>query len=170
MIRPSVVLRISVAAGGKVEEQLKEVSPSGELALSFGTVKCDGMTLAELQDKLRESYAQMILDPKVTVQFVFGPDMKSPWGTVLVGGQVSRPGPVNLPQSRDLTVTRALQLAGGVTQLGDQTAVVITRKTPDGKKKLQLKLDLNEIVKMGEPERDIILHSDDVIYVPEIFW
>ena len=170
LIRPSVSLRINVAAGGKVEEQVKEVSPSGELAFPFGTVKCDGMTLPELQDKLRAAYAQMILDPQVTVQFVLGPDMKSPWGTVLIGGQVARPGPVNMPQSRDLTVTRALQIAGGVTALGDQTAVLITRKSIDGKRKLRLKLDLDAIVKKGEPERDIVLHADDVVYVPEIFW
>ena len=77
--------------------------------------------------------------------------------------------PVNIPPTRDLTVTRALQLAGGATALGDKTAIRITRKLP-GDKTRKIKLDLEEIGKKGQPEKDIILRPDDVVYVPEIFW
>jgi protein involved in polysaccharide export with SLBB domain len=169
-IRPGLALHITVISAGKSDEQTKEVSANGDIAMPLvGTVKCDGLRVAELEDKLVGAYKQYMQDPHVTVQFVYGENMLSPWGTVLVLGQVTRPGPVNIPSTRDLTVTRALQLAGGATAIGDQTAVKITRTLPDGKK-VSTKLDIDEIGKKGYKDRDIVLWADDVVYVPEIFW
>jgi len=169
LLRSGVAVRIAVIAGGKMDEQVQTVSPSGELALPFGAIKCQGMTLNELQTTLKAAYSKMILDPQVTAGFFLSPESKSPWGTALILGQVNSPGPVNIPQSRDLTIMRALQLAGGVTVFGDKSSIMVTRKLGDGKK-LKLKLDLEEIAKKGEPERDIALHADDVVYVPESVW
>ena len=127
------------------------------------------MRIPELQEKLVASYRQYMQDPQVTVQFVYGENMTSPWGTVLVMGSVARPGPVNIPSTRDLTVTRAMQIAGGATVIGDQTAVKITRTLANGKK-VSTHVDLDEIGKQGYKDRDIVLQADDVVYVPEIFW
>jgi len=169
-LHPGITLRITVISAGKAEEQVKEVSAAGDITLTLvGTVKCNDLTTAELQEKLVTAYRQYMQDPQISVQFIYGENMQSPWGTVLVMGQVARPGPVNIPATRDLTVTRALQLAGGATALGNQTAVKITR-TLAGGKKIVTRLDLDKIGKQGLKDQDIVLQADDVVYVPEIYW
>jgi len=169
-LRPGITLGITVISAGKAESQAKEVSAAGDIALTLvGVIKCNGLTIAELQEKLVTAYRQYMQDPQVTIQFVYGENILSPWGTVLVMGQVTRPGPVNIPATRDLTVTRALQLAGGATLIGDQKAVKITRPLPDGKK-VSTRLDLDKIGKQGLKDLDIVLQADDVVYVPEIIW
>lgn len=169
-IKPDISLRISIIAGGKSEDYTQQVSPAGELAMPLvGAIKCNGLTVVELQDKLKTAYSQYLHDPQVTVQLLYTPGMVSPWGSVQVGGAVGHPCKVDLPQTHDLTVTRALQNAGGTTAVADLTAVMITRKLPNGEK-IRLKLDLNEIAKKGDPERDVVLQADDSIFVPEIFW
>ena len=170
LIRSGLVLKINVVSPGKADEYVKDVSPAGELSLPLiGSVKCEGLKLAELQAKLTEVFATYIHEPSVTVQFIYGEGMQSPWGTVLVMGCVGRPGPVNIPPTRDLTVTRAIQQASGTTQLARLSKVTLTRKLADGKSKA-VRIDLEEIGKRGLKDKDLVLQADDVIYVPETTW
>ena len=170
-IRPGITLNITVITAGKPEEHIVSVTkPSGEVTLPLiSPVKCDGLTLQELQERLKKEHAQFIHDPQITVQFVpLTEGMLSPWGTVIVKGKVNREGPVNIPQTCDLTVTRALQLAGNITAIGSQKAVKITR-TKDGVKYFK-EVDVEAIGKDGRKEDDILLQDGDVIWVPELVW
>lgn len=169
-IRSGITLQITVITAGKSEVFPVTVSVAGEVALPLiNTVKCEGMTLQELQDKLKAIYAQYFQDPQITVQFLYGDTMLSPWGTVLVMGKVAREGPINIPPTCDLTVTRALQLAGGITVLGNQNKVRITRTVKDGKQR-STEVDMEKIGKQGKVEYDYVLQAGDVIWVPEIVW
>ncbi len=168
-IRSGALLRIEVTAVGKamVDVSTKDVSAKGEILMPLiGAVGCDGLTILELQHKLVQAYAEYIHEPQVTVSFVYSTDGISPWGTVLVMGQVGRPGPVNIPPTRDLTVLRAIQMAGGATLLAAKSGVMVTRKQPNGGTR-KIKVDLDRIAKDGRPELDIKLEPDDVVYVPE---
>ena len=170
-IRPGITLKITVITAGKPEDNVVTVTkPAGEVTLPLiSPVKCDGMTLQELQERLKKEHAQFIHDPQITVQFLpLADGMLSPWGTVIVKGKVGKEGPVNIPQTCDLTVTRALQLAGNATVLGNQNAVKITR-TKNGKKYFK-EVDVEAIGKYGMKEDDILLQDGDVIWVPEITW
>lgn len=173
-IRPGLVLRVSVTASGApaVEESMKEVDLSGNIMLPFiGAVKCDGLTIVALQDKVREAYKKYFLDPQVSVSFAYveNSGMKSPWGSVLVTGSVAHPGPVNMPSTRDLNVTRALMLAGNVTTFADKSHVRVTRREKDGKLK-RFSLDIESIGRDGRSELDIVLKPGDVIWVPESWY
>lgn len=169
-IHAGITLKIIVITAGKSEEHVVTVSQSGEVTLPLiKAVKCDGMTLLELQENLKKVHAQYIQTPQVTVQFLYGDNMLSPWGTVRVMGKVGREGPVNIPPTCDLTVTRALQLAGGITTLGNQRTVKITRTMKDGKQR-STEVDVEEIGKRGKLENDYVLQAGDVIWVPEIVW
>jgi protein involved in polysaccharide export with SLBB domain len=174
-IHKGLTLKVSLSTGMSMssrgmEEYVREVTAAEEITLpQVGTIKCGGLTLGELQDNLKEAFGEFFKDPTVTVQFMYGTGLLSPWGYVRVMGKVVREGPVDIPPTRDLTVTRALQLAGGATPLGDKTKVRITRTMPDGKKR-HITLDLEEIGKNGQVDRDIGLQENDVVYVPEIFW
>lgn len=169
VIRPGVLLKIEVVSAGKaqVEVATKDVSAKGDILMPMiGAIACDGLTIHELQEKLVGAYAEYVHDPQVTVSFVYTAESVSPWGTVRVMGQVVRPGPVNIPPTRDLTVLRAIQLAGGATILAAKSGVEVIRTMDDGSMK-RIKVDLNKIGKEGKWQLDIKLEPDDVVFVPE---
>jgi polysaccharide export outer membrane protein len=134
-------------------------------------VKCEGLTVVALQEKIREAYKNYFIDPQVTVSFLFveNSGMKSPWGSVLVMGEVARPGPVNMPSTRDLNVTRVLMLAGGVTALADKRSVRVTRREKDGALK-RFSVNIEQIGKEGPADLDVILKPGDVVWVPESWY
>jgi len=173
-IKPGLTLRVAVTASGAeaVKEELKEVNANGEILMPLiGSVKCEGMTTVALQEKIKTAYKDYFIDPQVTVGFVYveNSGMKSPWGSVLLMGEVTRPGPVNMPSTRDLTVTRAVMMAGGATTLADKRNVRVTRREKDGALK-KFVVDIEKIGKEGRSDLDIALKPGDVVWVPESWY
>ena len=173
-ITAGLVLRIGITASGTevVDEVLKEVNMNGEILMSLvRPVKCVGLTIFELQEKLEAVYKDYFLDPQVTVSFAYvpGTGMKSPWGSVLVMGTVGREGPVDMPSTRDLTVTRVLMLAGGVPPLGDKSKVRVARRTKDGTLE-RYKVNVEKIGRYGRYDLDLKLRPGDVVWVPETWY
>lgn len=169
-----LTLRVAVTASGSeaVREELKEVNANGVILMPLiGAVKCEGMTVVDLQDKIKEAYKDYYIDPQVTVGFAYveNSGMKSPWGSVLLMGEIVRPGPVNMPSTRDLTVTRAVMLAGGATPVADKKNVRVTRREKDGSLK-RFKVDIERIGKEGRSDLDIDLKPGDVVWVPESWY
>ena len=173
-IKPGLMLRISVTASGSaaVSEEAKEVNANGEILMPLiGSVKCEGLTVVELEAKIKTAYKDYFIDPQVTVGFLYQENagMKSPWGSVLVTGEVGRPGPVNMTATRELTLTRTLMLAGGTTALADKRKVRVTRREKDGSLK-RFVVDIERIGKEGRSDLDIALKPGDVIWVPESWY
>ena len=169
-VRPGVALAISVTATGAEGQAAKQyfVDADGYIAMELvGQVKCDGLTLVGLQQKITAAYKEFFLDPHVTATFIYqaGGGMISPWGTVTVLGEVTRPGPVDVPSTMDLRVTRALQLAGGTTGIADKRNIRVTRCDKDGKQ-TKTTVDLIEIGQDGRPDKDMLLKAGDVVWVP----
>ena len=171
VIRAGHYIRIGVVAAGKAEvaEMPREVSVKGEILMPLiGSVPCDGLSIQELQKNLEELYAQYIHEPQVSVSFLYSPEGGgvSPWGTVLVMGEVSRKGPVNIPPTRDLTVMKALQMAGGTTPVAALSKVYVTRKVSETERR-RIDINLTAIGRQGDTRQDIVLQPDDVVFVPE---
>ena len=178
-VRPGVALQISVTASGLTGQAAKQyfVDADGYITMELvGQIKCDGLTLVGLQQKiaaaykeyfLAAAYKEYFLDPHVTATFIYqaGGGMVSPWGTVTVLGEVNKPGPVDVPSTMDLRVTRALQLAGGATGLADKANIRVTHCDKDGKQTKTV-VDLIEIGKEGRPDKDVLLQAGDVVWVP----
>ena len=170
-IRPGFALRVGVTASGAVivPEALKEVDINGDIQMPYiGAVKCEDHTIVQLQEKIVEAYKEFYLNPQATVGYYWDPRMEtpSPWGTVLVMGAVLRPGQVNVPPTRDLTLTRVLMLSGNITPLGDKSKVWVSHREADGKIK-RVKVNLEKMAKRGDPKWDIPVHAGDVVWVPE---
>ena len=174
-IRPGVNLVIqvgTVAAPPTVMNAL--VDQNGDITLPLllqEPVACDGLTLEALKQKLVKAYSKYYRQPMITV--TFGPfDARggvSPWGTVTVLGEVSRPGPVNVPSTLDMTVTKVLQEAGGCKPFADKSAIVVSRCDKEGNL-TKTKIDLNEIGKGGRIDKDMLLRAGDVVWVPETWY
>lgn len=173
VIRAGHSIRIGVSGAGKkeVEDMPRDVSAKGEILMPLiGVVPCDGLSIQELQKKLEELYGQYIHEPQVSVSFIYVPEGGglSPWGTVLVMGEVIRKGPVNIPPTRDLTVLKAIQMAGGTTQMAALSKVYVTRKISETERK-RIEINLTAIGSQGDTRQDIVLQPDDVVFVPETF-
>ena len=173
-IKPGVLLNIQVGAAGiKPVDMAVQVDAKGAVTLQYllsEPVECDGLTLDAFQKKLLATYQRYIKQPQVTVSF--GPyDPRtgvSPYGFVTVLGEVHNPGPVNMPPTMDLTVTKALQLAGNTKPFANKRNVLVTRCAKNGSL-TQTQVDIVEIGERGRIDKDMVLRPGDVVYVRETY-
>lgn len=167
-LRPGFLLDIEVSASGAPEfqEKAKRITQEGTITLPLlGSVAAAGMTLMEFSGSLTEALKRYLREPEVEVSFVLGPDSISPWGYVTVIGRVTRPGRVNMPPTGDLSVSEAIQKAGGLAASAKDTGIIVVRKDPATKGVERVKVNLRDVAKRGE-EADIKLRAGDVLYVP----
>lgn len=170
----ALIVQVSTISQQPVTMQV-QVDQSGNIILPLllrEPVACDGLTLDALKDKLTKEYSVYYKQPQVMV--TFAPfDSKSgsvsPWGTVTVLGEVANPGPVNVPSTMDLTVTKVLRDAGGMRPFADKRNVQVTRCDKDGKQ-TKFIVNIDEIGKDGRIDKDMTLCSGDVVWVPETWY
>jgi len=86
---------------------------------------------------------------------------------VFVLGAVRSQGGIPLDEP-DLTVSKALALAGGLNRIAAGNSVLLIRRGPDGKKHTY-PVRVADVVR-GEPELDPVLEPGDIIFVPEGFF
>ena len=118
-----------------------------------GKVHVAGKTQAEVRELLTEKLSRQIANPQLDVKVVAFRSQK-----VYVVGEVANPGfqPItDVP----LTVIDAIARAGGVTEQGDQTHVILTR---GGSK---YTINLLDITQRGEVSRNILLKDGDILSV-----
>ncbi len=87
---------------------------------------------------------------------------------IVVAGEVTRPGPYTVQASQGgapITVSRALQVAGGITQSADISQVLIRRQTRTGVEQSAV-VNLNALLQGGDRRQDLILQEGDTIVVP----
>lgn len=170
-LRPGLVIGFSMLVAGKAEfpESIKQVSDTGTLVLPLlGKVKVDGLTLEELSAELTARYNRFFVDPQVILEFVRNGTGEgvSPWGFVTVLGRVKSPGRIAIPATRDLTVSGAIQKAGGFQSSARSDAILVTRRSARGETTTR-PVNLNAVGAGGRVEDDLLLQAEDVVFVPE---
>lgn len=172
-LKPGIMVDVVVAASGRKEitEIGKRVSDDGNISLPLvGMVSVEGLTLKELSEHLQSIYRTYLRNPQVYTEFNIGSQGSiSPWGSVTILGTVKQPGSVNIPQTQDLTVSRAIQSVGGLDTSADDSSIRITRRNPDGTVK-KLKANLHALGSTGELKQDVTLEAGDIVFVPEEFF
>ena len=175
-VKPGVALVIIVSTAAQQPVRMEvQVDQCGQVTLPHllqTPVDCSGMTLEELRAKLVKEYSVYYKQPMVTVTFAPFDGRSgsvSPWGTVNVLGEVANPGPVNMSSTMDMTVTKALQAAGGLKPFADKTHIQVTRCDRDGKQTKYI-IDLKEIGQDGRIDKDMSLRAGDVIYARETWY
>ena len=161
-------LKVLVRVGDRDEVGPLEVmvSEKGEISLPLaGRVMCEGLTINGLHSRLSGIYSEYFTDPDVDVHFAYSDDGISPYGQVLVQGRVHREGWVNIPPTRNLRLSHAIQHCGGFASSALRRKVFVLRRK-DGKIERHV-IDFKAIGKNGELENDILLEPNDVIFVDE---
>lgn len=171
ILRSGYMLSFSVFVAGETEiSETKRIAENGFVSLPLlGRFSVKGLTVDELAQRLEAEYAKnYFVNPTVEVSFVLDGNAGtvSPWGFVTVLGRVNKSGRVNIPPTRDMTVSLAIQNAGGFSSSAKDTAIRITRILPDGTDKI-IKVNLQNVGAKGRHEDDIKLNPGDVVYVPE---
>jgi polysaccharide export outer membrane protein len=161
VLKSSDVIQIEVYQEMDLDKSVR-IEGDGTVALALiGKVKVAGMTVAEAQSLVTDLYNRdYLVDPQISVLVVsFSPKV------IRILGSVNRPGVVEIPPDRDLTLTEAIAGVNGVSRLGNPKALKIKRVDEDGRAR-QMEVNFSKIV--TDPDvKDIILKEGDTIWVPE---
>jgi polysaccharide export outer membrane protein len=82
-----------------------------------------------------------------------------------VTGEVNNPGKFNMPTERDITLLEAIAMAGGFTKDADVNKTKIMRL--ENGEKITMPVKVKDITDRGAKEEDIVLKSDDIIFIPK---
>jgi len=145
---------------------LARIDARGRVNLPLlGEVAIGGMTIVEAQAAIENAYKEgrYLRNPQVTINVEEYAQRE-----VSIQGQIRNPGRFSLPPESTYTVVELVTKAGGITDIGKGTAVVITRILPDGTKKV-FTVDVDSIIKGKKDNKseDFLLQAGDNVYVPE---
>lgn len=136
-----------------------KVSALGRIYLPLvGDVAVAGMTLAELDEKLRVEFGEYVKSPTLSVDLVTANSSK-----VGVLGEVVQPGIVVM--NRPMTILDAISASGGFTNFGKKSDVTLLRQTGGGQ---YTTMDVNVkrlLEGKGKPEENVSLQAGDTIVV-----
>ena len=131
-----------------------KVDERGEITLVFiGKVKVVGLTKWQVEELLIKKYKPYFKNLQITVEIL---DLR-----YFIGGEIRIPG--QKPINKDITLTQAIQVAGGYGPFANKKKVKIIRKGEDGKTVI-LKFNCDKIEK-GQAE-DPYVKPGDQITVP----
>jgi protein involved in polysaccharide export with SLBB domain len=122
---PGDKFRVDVRTAPELSSEMT-IAPDGRVSLpTIGPVMASGKTMRELQASVEEIYGNELRDPSVVITPMDFGSQK-----VFVGGEVKQPGVFELPGEID--VLQAILLAGGWTEEGSPTQVIVMRRKPGG--------------------------------------
>jgi protein involved in polysaccharide export with SLBB domain len=145
----------------------KMVTATGELDVPpLGRVHVAGKTTAEacadLKRRLEVDYYYKAT-VKLSIDRVSPTIVKS--GQIYLSGEVRTVGPLELVAGVPLKVSEAILSAGGFGPWADDRKVQVTRRS--GAKQI---IDVKDIIKNGNLEKDITLQDGDRVHVPQAFF
>ena len=140
--------------------QTATIRPDGYIPLrGQKELYVEGMTVSELQEAVRQTYAATLHDPEVTLVLK---EFDRPF--FLASGQVSRPGKYEL--RADLSVVEGIALAGGFNDQARHSQVVLFRRVSNDQVETRV-LNLKRMLHARNLAEDIQLRPGDLIYVPQ---
>ena len=160
VLQPGDLVDIKIYMEDDMNRVLR-ISGSGTVTFPLvGNVRLAGLSLEQAEQKLANRLMAYIKQPQVSM-------LVKEYGnkTVYVLGQVSKPGSIQIPPEKALTVLEAITSVGGFTDVANTSKVRILR-IENGKQKT-LDVDVTQITKQGNKSLDIALQPGDVVFVPQ---
>lgn len=135
------------------------VSPDGYLNLNFvGDVKVLGLTVEQAHDAIVMKARERLNDPELNLVLE---QFQVPY--VQVAGEVGKPGRIDL--SANLTAMQAIIVTGGFLESAQTAQVLLYRKINSDTAEVRV-LNLKNLRKTSDLERDVQLEPGDMLYVP----
>ncbi|MEO0539631.1 MAG: polysaccharide biosynthesis/export family protein [Cyanobacteria bacterium P01_A01_bin.105] len=139
-----------------------EVLSDGNLQLPLvGQVRVTNLTLPEATAAITRAYGEYIRQPAVDLALSQTRPIR-----LAVAGQVARPGAYAFHAEdtiMPLTLSQALQTAGGITQLANIREIQVVRASAPA-----TTVDLWMLLQSGQLTQDVILQDGDTVVVPEV--
>ena len=161
ILKPSDVIQVSIFLEPDLEKSVR-IEADGTVTLPLiKKVKVADLTVSDAQELITQLYNRdYLVDPQISVLVVsFSPKL------VRILGSVNRPGVVEMPPDREMTLTEAIASANGISRLGNPKSIAIKRVDDSGKTQ-QFEVNFNRIL-MNANAKDMILKEGDTIWVPE---
>ena len=161
ILKPSDVIQVSIFLEPDLEKSVR-IEADGTVTLPLiKKIKVADLTISEAQELITQLYNRdYLVDPQISVLVVsFAPKL------VRILGSVNRPGVVEMPPDREMTLTEAIASANGISRLGNPKSITIKRVDEFGKTQ-QFEVNFNKIL-MNAKAKDMILQEGDTIWVPE---
>ena len=159
VLAPPDVIQIHAPVSSEVNGSTRQIDPQGNISLKLlGEVKVAGLTPEEAAAKIKRLLDRYYVDPQVSVE-VRGYNSKN----VYVMGEVVRKGPY-VYTGRD-TLLDVLAKAHP-TFLGWRAKIEVIRPDPVTKERKKLVVDLDKMIREGDPSMNVLLEEGDVVYVP----
>lgn len=150
-LRPGDSLTVALQGVPDPSTNSVQIDEQGLISLPYiGTLAAAGGTTADLSQRIRETYVTRKIYTTVDVS------VSVTERYIYVGGEVQRPG--RIIWTPDLTVTKAIQSAGGFTLYAKETAVSLVRD------KDAYPIDVKLAQKI--PEQDPHLIPGDSLQIP----
>lgn len=105
----------------------------------------------------------LIIEPD---DFIFVATAGDSSGEYTVTGAVRGPGIYPLPMGTQITLSEAILKAGGFNEFASEGSVKVIRYDENGER-VELEVDVGEILEEGLRDEDLMLQPDDRIIVPE---
>ena len=124
---PEDVISVTVFGQDRYSRDGIIIPPSGRISLALipGGIFVNGKTVEEVSELIKKRYDEYIIDPQVSVSL----DKASSYRYSIIG-DVAQPG-IRIMSHR-MTVTEAINEAGGVLATGDKSKVVVLRRQTNG--------------------------------------
>jgi polysaccharide export outer membrane protein len=132
-----------------------DIRPDGMLSMPLiGEVKADGMTVAQLTEKLKMRLSEFLKDPVIDIQVA-----KINSKRYFVYGGVAKPG--EFPLVGKTTVMDALSMVGDFKDFANRKKIRILRGDQT------LYFNYNDVSRGKHMEQNIVLQNGDRIFVPD---
>ena len=160
---------------GQVEQYSVIISGDGYISIPLPDGKQEnllvaGLTLDEISNEVRSLFGRTLKNPLVFVQIARYRPIN-----VYIGGEILKPGIYKVESgttqekggstvginSFGLSITQAIQLAGGVKPRGDITAIILTRGTNSEK----ISINLKALLTGDDVTQDVNLQPGDAIFI-----
>jgi len=141
------------------------VTDSGHLDVPYyGLVPAAGKSSRELATEIKAMLEVQLYREATVILAIEIADRTRVAGKVFVTGQVRNPGGYEIPAGENFTISKAILSAGGFSDFSDKRGVKLVRSGPDGKQLFVV--NVQDIWKKGELEKDLEVKPDDLIVVP----
>ncbi|WP_442923060.1 polysaccharide biosynthesis/export family protein [Microcoleus sp. A006_D1] len=152
-----------------------QIQADGSLSLPLiGSLSVAGMTLEQASNAVKERYGKYLKRPWITLKLLAPRPLQ-----IAIAGEINRPGAYTISSAAGPggtteqigtqmpTISRALRMAGGITQSADVRQIKIRRPQRNAPEQI-ISVDLWELLQNGDLRADMTLRDGDTIFIPTV--